>query len=317
VNDRTVRLPGGRQMSYVTFGAPDGAPVVVLDGPGARTQARAATELAVDLGVSLIAPDRPGFGRSTSHPGGNLLTFADDLGILTEHLGLDRFGVWCQSGGSPFALAAAYRMPGRIHHLGMVGAIGPLDAPRATEGMSRAVRFTFWSARRAPLLVEWEFRVLAALHRRSPERAARALTRTRPPEDRRVMRRRDVWPVLVASMGELVQSPAATRREFQLMARPWGFDPSEVRVPTTLWVGSADNVHPVGMSRHLADRIPDATLHVIEGGATFDLLDRREEMLRTVAPGHRRGIRTTGRRAADEDPRARARATRDASRIRR
>jgi hypothetical protein len=38
------------------------------------------------------------------------------------------------------------------------------------------------------------------------------------------------------------------------------------------------------MARFMASRIPDATLHLEPGLSTFDFLDRRDEMLRTVAP---------------------------------
>jgi len=278
-----VRLPSGRTLSYACFGIEDGPTVVVLDGAGSRMQARAAHKIAERVGVRLIAPDRPGFGRSSPDPSGTLLTFADDVTALTTALNIERLGMWCQSAGAPFALACAYRLRDRITHLGILAGIGPLDAPGAFDGMNMAVRLSFHAARRFPSLIELQFRALAAINRRSPEHAARVLIASRPPRDRAVLSGPQ-WPTTVAAMGELTQSPAATAREFRLMAQPWGFDLAAVRVPTTIWQGTADTVHPPSMARFMASRIPDATLHLEPGLSTFDFLDRRDEMLRTVAP---------------------------------
>ena len=60
-----LALADGRTMSYGLYGADDGPLVVVLDGPGSRGLARAADGFAKDLGIRLVAPDRPGFFEST------------------------------------------------------------------------------------------------------------------------------------------------------------------------------------------------------------------------------------------------------------
>jgi pimeloyl-ACP methyl ester carboxylesterase len=68
--EAAIELAGGRTLSYGVLGDPDGAAtVVVLDGPGSRGLARAAGPAAAERGLRLIAPDRPGFGRSTPRPG--------------------------------------------------------------------------------------------------------------------------------------------------------------------------------------------------------------------------------------------------------
>jgi pimeloyl-ACP methyl ester carboxylesterase len=246
--------------------------------------ARAAGPLADQMGVRLLAPDRPGFGRSTPAPGRTFTSCAEDTRQLLDALELERVGVWCQSGGAPFAIALTARHPSRVHHLGIAAGMAPMDAPGVTEGMSLSLRLSLWTARHATRMLEWQFRALRAVHRRSPERAAWILMALRPPEDRTAVSEPELWPVLVASMSELVQAPAATAEEMRLISRPWDVDPAEVTVPTTVWHGTRDTVHPPAMGRYLAERIPGATLHLIEGMATFDLLARRDEMLRTIAP---------------------------------
>ncbi len=279
-----VRLPSDRRLSYASFGTVDGRAVVVLDGAGSRTLARDAHDIALRRGVRLIAPDRPGFEQSTPDPDGSLLSFAEDLAHLLSQLDVDRCGLWCQSGGAPFALAGAYRHPERISHVGILAGLGPLDAPGAFDGMSPVVEFSFRAARWAPWVIALQYRMLAAVYRRAPQRAAAMLVATRPPRDRAVLTSPQHWPTTVATVGELTQSPAATAREFRLLARPWGFNIDKIAVPTTIWHGTADTVHPPSMARFMASRIPHATLHLEPGLATFDFLDRRDEMLAVIAP---------------------------------
>src|SRR5689334_735457 len=59
--EATLELPGGRTMSYATFGAEGDPLVVVLDGPGSRGLARACAPIAAELRLRLAAPDRPGW----------------------------------------------------------------------------------------------------------------------------------------------------------------------------------------------------------------------------------------------------------------
>ena len=50
--------------------------------------------------------------------------------------------------------------------------------------------------------------------------------------------------------------------EALVLARPWGFDMSELRVPVQIWHGARDRTVPVAMSDHLAESIPGARLHL-------------------------------------------------------
>jgi pimeloyl-ACP methyl ester carboxylesterase len=46
--------------------------------------------------------------------------------------------------------------------------------------------------------------------------------------------------------------------------RPWGFELSEIRVPTLLWQGVQDKMVPVAHARWLEGRIPGVEAHISE-----------------------------------------------------
>jgi pimeloyl-ACP methyl ester carboxylesterase len=82
----SVELPDGRTLGYGSFGDPDGAPLLLLDGPGSRVVAHFAHGPAAEAGVHVIAPDRPGMGVSDPKPGRTILDWIEDAGALADHL---------------------------------------------------------------------------------------------------------------------------------------------------------------------------------------------------------------------------------------
>ena len=63
--DSTLTLGDGRRLGCAEFGDPEGTPGFYFHGhPGSRLEAQLADQAAWDLGVRIIALDRPGYGRS-------------------------------------------------------------------------------------------------------------------------------------------------------------------------------------------------------------------------------------------------------------
>src|SRR4051794_36064573 len=216
-----LRLPDGRSLSYALLGAAAPAPtVVVLDGPGSRGLARAAAEAASGAGLQLVAPDRPGFMGSTARPGRAFADVAQDVLALVDQLGVTRFGVLAQSGGTPYALALATAAPDRVVHLAFVGAISPLGEPDALEGVGGPMRPIFALARRAPWLLRPLLGMAGRSVRRNPAKAARGFVEDAPALDQEVLAQPRYWDVHERSGAEAMRDPAQFAREAALLARP-------------------------------------------------------------------------------------------------
>lgn len=61
--------------------------------PGSRVEAASWEAIAAELGVRIIAVDRPGYGWSTPHPGRTILDHPKDIELLAKHLELEEYGV--------------------------------------------------------------------------------------------------------------------------------------------------------------------------------------------------------------------------------
>lgn len=278
-----LELPGGRRMSYVLQGADRGPAVVVLDGLGSRGLARAADRAARELGLRLVAPDRPGFGDSTPAPARGIADWPADHAALLDALGVERAGILAQSGGTPFALAVAAALPARTSAVAIMGAIAPLDDPATLSELGAQMRRAAKLSRRAPWLLRLALRGAARQARRDPERAAAKAAGHLPAGDAEIMRDPALWAIHARTTAEVLSRPDAVARELGLVARPWGVDLESIEVPVAFWSGDADVTHPTPHSRRLAARLHDAPVHVVHDAATFGLMPSYPDALRFAA----------------------------------
>ena len=109
---RVMELPDGRELAWLEAGKPRGRPVFAFHGtPGSRRQVSFDEKSITAAGVRMIAPDRPGYGHSSYHPGRSLADWAADVSALADHLKVGTFTVVGVSGGGPHAVACARLLP--------------------------------------------------------------------------------------------------------------------------------------------------------------------------------------------------------------
>src|SRR5437764_8999533 len=102
----------GRQIAVDETGDPRGYPVFFFHGwPASRLQGAGFSVEAPELGLRILAPDRPGIGLSTPQPGRRLLDWPPVVREIARQLGFARFSVMAVSGGGPYALATAFALP--------------------------------------------------------------------------------------------------------------------------------------------------------------------------------------------------------------
>jgi len=277
------RLADGRTLGYGLYGASDGPLVVVLDGPGSRGLGRAMASPAVQLGIKLLAPDRPGFGCSSPARDCAIAAISTDLLALVDHLGFRRFGLVAQSGGTPYALAVAAAAGDRVTGLAFVGGMAPLDEPHALQDVGRPMRIAFTLARRAPWVVRPILNRLARQTAKDPEAAARMYAAKMPPDDRRVLADPTLWAIHAKSSAEIASRPAALALEVRMLVRPWNVNWDRISAPAALWVGELDRTHPPSMSRRLATLLGNAPVTLVAGAATFAMLPCYPDALRHAA----------------------------------
>ncbi|WP_251329872.1 alpha/beta fold hydrolase [Haloplanus pelagicus] len=271
---RTVSTAADRRVSYAEYGDPDGTPVLFLHGtPGSHVLGGLFDPEATRAGVRLLAPDRPGYGRSTPWPTRTLADTAAFVTPVLDDAGVDVAGVVGFSGGGPHALALAATRPARIERVDVVAGAPP---PSLDHRPPTAQRLLATLATVAPPLLRGLFGVQAWVADRLPPRTvvAQYTTTTDPadlPDDVVERVRRD----FVAAFAHH-RHGAVT--EFDLLDRAWDVSPSRIDVPVHLWHGDRDANAPLAGARHLRERVPTADLTVLDGA------DHLSTLLRSRTP---------------------------------
>jgi pimeloyl-ACP methyl ester carboxylesterase len=280
--EHVLELSGGRRISYVLYGPASGPTVVVLDGPGSRGLARAAADAAVEHGIRLVAPDRPGFFDSTPVPARAITDWVPDHAALLDALGIERAGIFAQSGGTPYALAVAAALPERTTALAFTGPLAPLDQAGALDEAGKQFRTAVKLGRRAPWLLRLVLKNVARKARKDPEKVAMNSVPNRAPADAAVLEEPRWRALHVQATGEILSRHAALAQEIVLLGRPWGIDLARISSPAAFWTGERDETHPPQHAYRLAALL-GGDVEVVPDAATFGLLPYYSDVLEFAA----------------------------------
>ena len=206
LKDGIICLADSRQLAYAEYGDPSGQPVFLFHGlPGSRLSWGLLPDDPFPAGLRLIAPDRPGYGKSEPKPGRSLLDWADDVTELANALEIDNFAIVGVSGGGPGALACAWKMPERLTSVGVVASPAPTNAPGVFEGMSRTNRFFMNMSWYLPWLSTLNIRFLASVIRRDPARYLNTMKYKVHDVDKAILARPEIQDMLIKDFAEALR----------------------------------------------------------------------------------------------------------------
>ena len=286
-NEAFVRLPDGRRVAIASHGDPQGSPLFILHGiPASRLGLRPSDEPAKERGVRVMCPDRPGIGRSDPHPERTISGYADDIGALADAMGFERFAVLGYSGGAPYALACAAKLPERVSAVGVMGGAGPMDRPGAREGHSKSDLLLLDLSLGRPLLARMAMFGFSKFVRFAPSMALKGLTEELSEPDRHFLegyaRELGAAAVMSSFVEAFRQGSGGVVLDYRLHGRPWGFSFEEVSVPVHIWHGDEDLVVPMHHAEDLAERLPHATVHRLENTGHYSIQRHYGAMLDTL-----------------------------------
>jgi pimeloyl-ACP methyl ester carboxylesterase len=266
---REVSLPDGRVLQVWVEGAEDGDVLMWHHGtPSSGLPFGPSVETARERGFRLVTYSRPGYGGSTRQEGRSVADCAADVAGIADALGAQRFYAGGGSGGGPHALACAALLPERVRAATSVAGVVPYDAEGVEflEGMGEENHVEFGAAAAGPA----SLRAWMDEHADATGGAESA-------------------EALIAAFGELVSDVdrVALTGEFGrylvedehvalgngylgwfdddlAFVRDWGFDPTAIAVPVSVWQGRQDRFVPFRHGEWLASRIPGARAHLLE-----------------------------------------------------
>ncbi len=202
-----------------------------------------------DVGVRLLAVNRPGYGRSDVHDSTQSSVAADLLAVV-DRLGAGTIALLGMSIGGSYAVTAAAAHPDRVRALGLVATqFGRFEAGSVAEVVERLrPEYAGWVAGIAP---------------GDPDDAGarRAVARGPTSPDAALLAALPDSEVAAAAREALVQHEGYLR-DAALAFRDWDRPPEDVACPTHLWYGELDRATPLAEGEQLARRIAGSRLVV-------------------------------------------------------
>lgn len=273
-------MADGRRLAYRQYGDPDGRPVLYCHGGlSSGLDAASVADVCTELGIRLVAPDRPGIGRSDYQPGRTLLDWPGDVRTLADALDLGRFAVAGWSAGGPYAVVCAYALGDRVTGGALLGSAVPFEAIGTRAGLNRPDRVLLALAERAPPLCRLMLWLSIAVPNDRMLRWSIGAGLADP--DRAALAAAPSAAEAVAFMREsILRGSWGVVQDYRVFGAPWGFDLKEVDVPLHLWEGGEDRLAPLSWSELLAGALPRAGLTVVPGEGHLSLLrNRAKEIL--------------------------------------
>jgi len=270
----TLSLSDGRKLAYQEYGHSEGYPILLFHGtPGSRLWFMENDTCALELGIRLIALDRPGYGASDPKPDRTLLDWADDVNEAVQLLHLKEYSVLGVSGGGVYAAVCAYKAPSGLRNAAMVASGVPFNNGKAPASMSRPNRIAFWLSRNVPWLLKSIFSAQIKLIDKDPERYKKSIlngnTHLSSWDQAYLQTDEQAEATLVHMREALRQGPDEVVRESAMLTRPWNFELDALQVPTYAFHGEADTLAPHDAASRALSGLPKVEFNTIPHAGHF------------------------------------------------
>jgi pimeloyl-ACP methyl ester carboxylesterase len=282
---QTVAAADGRTLTIAEWGDPDGFPVILLHGtPGSRFFGQADASAYADVGARVIIYDRPGYGGSDRFRGRRVVDSVADVSAIADSLGIERFAVSGGSWGGPHSLAVAARLPERVTRAGCIAGVAPFDMPGFDwfAGMDAVnIEEIGWAREGEDVLAREIERTAAAWLERIADDPSNPGEVEFSEADRAVLARPDRHEAVRRMLNEAFrQGVWGYVDDIFCLIQPWGFDVTEIRVPTRILYGLTDVLVPPQHGEWLAHNVPNAKVVIDEQGGHFIAPNRVTERFR-------------------------------------
>jgi pimeloyl-ACP methyl ester carboxylesterase len=276
-----VELADGSVVGLYEYGDPSGSPVFAFHGtPSCGAGFDWTDEPARARGQRVLAPDRPGIGKSGGPPLATVADYPGRIAALADGLGLDRFAVLGYSGGGPYAVACAARLGDRVTSTAVVAGMGQMGVWAEANDFAKTDRRLLVMAVRRPWLARFLLASSAFFARLWPQSAMRSFAKELSESDRAVLDAQEAPPAEIMRLFTRAFQNGAQGvvDDYRVIAEPWGVAFGHAG-PLTIFQGDADTMVPRRHAEALAERLPDATVVIWPGEGHLAPITHVEEIL--------------------------------------
>jgi pimeloyl-ACP methyl ester carboxylesterase len=258
--NQTITLRDRRILGFAEKGPLSGKPVFHFNGfPGSRLEITLIEENILNkLNVRLIGVDRPGMGLSDFKKDRTLLDWPDDILELANYLNLKRFAVEGVSGGAPYSLACAFKIPDHLTSCAVIGGIGPIDFKKVV-GSS----LLYFIIKRIYFLfrISMHFQGKTARNVKKMELKWKKSFNDLPPADQKILNDpTNLSKFLKEGAEAFKQGSKGVSYEGRLYTYPWQFKLEDIKsfLKVFIFHGELDQIVPLSIAKTVSQLIPNS-----------------------------------------------------------
>lgn len=261
----TMRLQDGRILAWSEWGAAEGLPVLFCTAAGVSGSLGFGADDITELGLRLIAIDRPGLGKSDPHPTKTLASWVTDIRELIQFHHLHAVTAVGFSQGAPFAFALAEQ--DLVAGIAIVSGQDELAHPKIRRLLHPDVAQMVAAVEQDAAAFEQQFSQSATW-----EGMWQLIIDMSGARDRLLYLSDGFSPAFQQGLQEgFSQGSQGYVRDLVNAVSAWSFTLEDITIPVDLWYGSLDTspVHSPDFGATLASRLSNAALTVDpnEGGS--------------------------------------------------
>lgn len=257
---KTVELSCKRSLSYIEVGDENGKVVFYFHGvPSAASEWKmwGSDEMLKEIGVRLIAVDRPGVGQSTFIANRTLSDWPKDVASFADILGIERFSVLGYSGGGPYAAACAAKLGSRLQCVGLVSSVCSFEDESLLDGVNEDNIKFLKLAIQKPILFRFIYWQMGLLMKHSPSEYLKRTVKTFDKADRETFSNQNVYKAIFSTTG----SPNGQQFDTKLIFSKWDFDLADIEIPVLIWHGGKDRNASPAVLRYFENTIKNNTIY--------------------------------------------------------
>jgi pimeloyl-ACP methyl ester carboxylesterase len=279
VNTKNIlRLSDGKKLCYAEYGERGGEPVFLFHGnPGVRLSWGLYPDSPFLNNIRIIAPDRPGYGF-TEYKKNALEKWPNDITELADHLKIKKFHLFAPSGGGPYALACAWKIPERLKSTGIFGSVGPYTK-ESVKGVNRPLKVLWNLANPLFFLVKLQNRIMARYARKNPEKLFKVIRDLELSDyDKQIAAKESIEKIFIEVFPESYRQNGIGSAYDVTLPKNWNIPLDQIKSKIILWNAEEDGL--VGnMTKYLAGQLPNAELISIPEAGHMWIVEHIKEVL--------------------------------------
>jgi len=275
-----LALFDGRKLEYTEFGDPEGTPVIYFHGIlHAREKFHPFSSYPEKHGLRIIAPERPGFGKTSMQAERSLRTYTQDIAQLVKHLNIDTFYVLGDGDGGPAALACANLLGDRVRKAAVVGCM-PDPTFEHMENIMSFDRKLMIMAKSTPKAILNPFcrMILKALRRNN--NYFRLMFNEFCKADQAVISTSEHEKLFQTSMDNLLKENVdGFIDDYFSRLYLWDFSVGATTTEVDMWHGEEDCFSNIRSAKSIAYALPHCNRHFLKGHGHYLFISHIDDIL--------------------------------------